>query len=196
MMLGYSMEPFHLEIQYDRQLIQVLSGVQYDISQTGRKTVVLLIGIVCLLIGGRMIGQMAEPWNYFFIVYGCFSIVFINVPAKWRSERICAAIEKSGKGYPCSLFDFGDSFFTANTKGNSGKGDTYRYSECYRLVETRDGYFYFVNRDAAFPFPYSQIPEDQRNTLRSFLESKTGLTFIPVFSILSFSIKDILRRFR
>ena len=187
---------FHLEVQYNRQLIQMLTRVQYDTSHAGRKAVTILVGILCLLIGGRFIGQMAEPWNYLFAIYGCFSITFINVPARSLSEKICSAIEKSAHGYPCSLFDFGDLSFTANTKGNSGKGDTHLYSNCYRLVETKDGFFYFINRDAAFPFPLTSIPEDKRNDFRLFLEEKTGLSFSPVLTLLNFSIKDLLRRFK
>ena len=187
---------FHLDVQYDRKLIQILSRVQYDTAQAGRKTVTILIGIICLLIGARLIGHMAEPWNYLFIVYGCFSIAFINVPARWRSERICAAIEKSKNGYPCTLFDFGDSSFTANTKGNSKKGDVHHYSDCFCLVETKDGYFYFISRDAAFPFPYSSIQEKEDKAFRRFLEEKTGLSFIPVLSLLSFNINDLLRLFK
>ncbi len=187
---------FHFEVQYDRKLIRTLSRVHYDVSMAGRKVLSVLVGVVCLLVGGRLIGQMAEPWNILFVLYGCFSIAFVNVPARWRSEKICDMIEKSGRGYPCTLFDFGASSFTANTRGSGGNGDTHPYSDCCRLIETSDGYFCFISREAAFPLPFSAIPEEARGAFRQFLEEKTGRAFAPVPSLLNFNKNDLLRLFR
>ncbi len=181
-----------MEVQYDRQLITKLSKVQNRVSGRTRQIVIVITALVCFMISLRLIGNVQSPINYLFAVYGCFSLAFIGVPAKWRAERICDAIEKSSSGYPCSIFSFDEESFSANTRGNNGSPVKNPYKTCHKLIETSDTYYYFANKDAAFPIPFSCIPDGRKGELKAYLEQQTGLSFVPLRSLWNLSLQSLL----
>lgn len=181
-----------LEVQYDRQLVMDLSKVQSKVSGRGRQLGIAIAALFSLLIALGLIGSVQAPFNYLFAAYGCFSIVFMNVPAKWRAEKLIAAIEKSGRGYPCSVFEFGSSMLRVNTRGNTGKPVELPYKSCHRLIETENSFYYFASPQAAYPIPFSSIPAERKDGLRQFLEKATGLHFAPVRPLWSLNLKEFL----
>lgn len=184
--------PLQISVPYSRQLISKLSAVQEHISGRKRRLVTIITSIICVLIGIRFIGNISAPYNTFFTLYGCLALAFMSVPAKWRAEKICSMIEKSGRGYPCSVFEFQDGCFLANTKGNTGKPVENSYAKCHKLIETDYAFYYFINPEAAFPIPFADIPEGKKDALKSFLEEKTHLSFIPYCPLWRFSLQRLL----
>ena len=190
------MNSLRLTVSYDRSLVEALSQVQYNATHWANRIVAIGTGVLCLLVGARFIGSIESPWNLIFALYGCLAICFVSVPAKWRAAKVCQGIESRGKGYPQTEFDFGAEGFTTNTRGNTGKGVFHRYADCHRLVETRDGLYVFISREAAYPLPFSVMDDQTHAALRALLEEKTGLVFAPLPSLLTLSMGTIqqLRR--
>ncbi len=83
------MSDFTVEVQHSPDTILALSKVIYSIQNTKKRAVLVISAIVCLLLGSRLIGNIAEPFNYLFSLYGCFSLVFMNFPARWPFATIC-----------------------------------------------------------------------------------------------------------
>lgn len=123
---------------------------------------------------------------------GCFSIVFLNLPAKWRSDRIVKHIRASKHGFPCSIFRFEEESFCVATKGFGGPGESYAYSACHRLVEYRGGFYYFINAEAAFFFPPESLKLVSPADFKAFLESHTGLQFTRLDLGWNTSLRSIL----
>lgn len=169
------MSEFTLEVQHTPETIGAMSYAQYAVANGLKKTVQVITAVVCLLLGTRLIGNIEPPFHYLFSAYGCFAILFLNLPAKWRSEQIVKRIQASGRGFPCSVFRFGEKGFSVTTKGVGGAGDSYAYSDCYRLVEHQGGLYYFIGREAAFLFPQESLRNAPVPDFKAFLESATGL---------------------
>ena len=96
------MSPIMLEVQHTPQTISSLSYVQYSATHGLKKCVQVITAVVCLLLGTRLVGSIEPPFNYLFSAYGCFAILFLNLPAKWRSEKIIRQIQASKRGFPRS----------------------------------------------------------------------------------------------
>ena len=78
------MKPFEIEVQHSAETVSDLTRAQYALSHKTARLIQVVTAVVCLLIGVHAIGSVAEPFNYFFSLYGCLAIVFINVPpAVW-----------------------------------------------------------------------------------------------------------------
>ena len=100
------MKPFEIEVQHSAETVSDLARAQYAASHQTARLIQVITAVVCLLIGIRVIGHITEPFNYFFSLYGCLAIVFINVPAKSTADRTVKQIQASGKAFPCSVFVF------------------------------------------------------------------------------------------
>lgn len=98
------MKPFEIEVQHSAETVSDLTRAQYALSHKTARLIQVVTAVVCLLIGVHAIGSVAEPFNYFFSLYGCLAIVFINVPASSLAGRVVEQIQKSGKTF--SLFGF------------------------------------------------------------------------------------------
>ena len=81
------MKPFEIEVQHSAETVSDLARAQYAASHQTARLIQVITAVVCLLIGIRVIGHITEPFNYFFSLYGCLAIVFINVPAKSTADR-------------------------------------------------------------------------------------------------------------
>lgn len=171
------MSPITLEVQHTPQTISSLSYVQYSATHGLKKCVQVITAVVCLLLGTRLVGSIEPPFNYLFSAYGCFAILFLNLPAKWRSEKIIRQIQASKRGFPRSVFRFGEDGFHVTTKGVKGKGDFYAYGDCHRLLEHHSGLYYFINREAAFVFPPESLKEVTPDAFKAFLQEHTHLQF-------------------
>ena len=75
------MKPFEIEVQHSAETVSDLTRAQYALSHKTARLIQVVTAVVCLLIGVHAIGSVAEPFNYFFSLYGCLAIVFINVPS-------------------------------------------------------------------------------------------------------------------
>lgn len=171
------MTRFTIEVQHSPQTISTLSYVQYAATHGLKRAVQVITAVVCLLIGTRLIGNIQPPFHYLFTAYGCFAILFVNLPAKWRSEQIVKKIEASKRGFPCSIFHFEDDGLRVTAKGFGGSGEAYAYGDCHRLLEYRGGIYYFISRQAAFILPAQSLSAVDSGALKAFLETQTGLRF-------------------
>lgn len=179
-----------LRIQHSKNTITQLSYTQYSVTYAKRKLVIILMAVICLLLGTRLIGSIQSPYHYLFSLYGCFSIVFLNFPAKRRAEKIIIQIERSSCGYPCSIFEWGDKEFSVTSDNEKAVKEYYKYCDCHKLVEYKNAYYYFINRHAAFIFPFDQIIE-QKQTLKNLLEKKTNLSFQPLHAWWNISLHSL-----
>ncbi len=188
------MSDFTVEVQHSPDTILALSKVIYSIQNTKKRAVMVISAIVCLLLGSRLIGNIAEPFNYLFSLYGCFSLVFMNFPAKYRGETIINNLRKGNKPFPCSVFQFQKDCFTVNTKNYESNKEKYQYKDCHRLIIGKDALYYFLNREAAFIFPISCLPEGQVEAFKTYLEEKTGLRFTVMNHWWNATLKSLFNR--
>ena len=135
------MKPFEIEVQHSAETVSDLTRAQYALSHKTARLIQVVTAVVCLLIGVHAIGSVAEPFNYFFSLYGCLAIVFINVPASSLAGRVVEQIQKSGKPFPCSVFVFGEKDFNVRPTGKSRqqaekeKVDIRLYRVIYQAIE-------------------------------------------------------------
>ena len=91
------MKPFEIEVQHSAETVSDLTRAQYALSHKTARLIQVVTAVVCLLIGVHAIGSVAEPFNYFFSLYGCLAIVFINVPA---SSLLWSRFKKAENLFP------------------------------------------------------------------------------------------------
>lgn len=188
------MKPFEIEVQHSADTVSDLTRAQYAVSHKAARLVQVVTAVVCLLVGLRIIGGVAEPFNYFFSLYGCLAIVFINVPAKSTANRVVEQIQKSGKPFPCSVFVFGEKDFNVRPKGDHGKGETVAYAKCFRLLRYRRATYFFLNEQAAFIFPDSCIKGQSPAEFQAFLSTRTGKPCQTLYPWLSASLWSVIKQ--
>lgn len=171
------MSDLTLEVQHDRETVMALARVQYDATHEIHKLVLVLTAFFSLLIGVRLLPVVPEPVNWFFTIYACAVIAFMDMPPKITGEEICRRFDAMGKGYPCTIFDFENTRMHVTAKGDDGPGEYYEYKHCQRLVEYREDLYYFIRKDAAFIFPKKAIRPGQAESFKQYLEKHTGLQF-------------------
>ena len=168
------MNPLKIEVQHSADTVFALTRAQYAVSRRTARLIQVITAIVSLLIGIHFIGNVKEPFSYLFIIYGCFSIVFLNVPSNSMANKVIQKIQASGQSYPCSVFTFYEKGFSVKAKGPSGKIEQYNYRNCYRLLTYRHATFYFLNKQAAFIFPDKCLSGISVSHFHKFLSEKTG----------------------
>lgn len=186
------MKDITIEVQHTPETISSMSYVQYSATHGLKKTVQVLTAVVCLLLGTNLLGDIRQPVNYLFTAYGCFALLFLNLPAKWRAEKIVKGIRSSKGGFPCSVFHFEEKGFRVTAKGYGGKGEYHAYPECHRLLEHHSGLYYFISPQAAFIFPPESLKGIDRAAFKALLEEKTGLQFTRLQRGLSASLRSLL----
>ena len=168
------MNPLKIEVQHSADTVLALTRAQYAVSHRTARLIQVITAIVSLLIGIHFIGNVKEPFSYLFIIYGCFSIVFLNVPSNSMANKVIQRIQSAGQPYPCSVFTFYEKDFSVKAKGPSGKIEHYNYQNCYRLLAYRHATFYFLNKQAAFIFPDDCLREISVSHFHEYLAQKTG----------------------
>ena len=63
------MKPFEIEVPHSAETVSDLTRAQYAASHQTARLIQVITAVVCLLIGIRVIGHVAEPFNYFFSLY-------------------------------------------------------------------------------------------------------------------------------
>ena len=186
------MSGFTIEVQHTPETISAMSHVQYSATHGLKKAVQVGTATVCLLLGTHLLGDIRAPFHYLFSAYGCFALLFLNLPARWRAEKIVRGIQASGRGFPCSVFQFEEAGFRVTAKGFDGPGDFHAYADCHRLLEHRSGLYYFISPEAAFLFPPQSLQEGRAAELKAFLETRTGLRFTRLQRGLTASLRSLL----
>lgn len=193
------MNKYTIKVQHSPATISSMSYVQYVATHKLKNAVQVLTAILCLLLGTRLVWDIQPPVCYLFTAYGCFAILFLNLPAKWRSEKIVKGIQASKRPFPCSIFHFdGEKEFYVTAKGFDGPGETYAFEDCHRLVQYKGDLYYFINRDAAFLFPAQSLdaagvkPAD----FKTYLESRTKLRFTQLDRGWNTSLRSLLHSFK
>lgn len=188
------MKPFEIEVQHSAETVSDLTRAQYALSH---KTALPDSGCHRRRLPADRRARhrsVAEPFNYFFSLYGCLAIVFINVPASSLAGRVVEQIQKSGKPFPCSVFVFGEKDFNVRPKGDSGKGETIAYAKCRHLLRYRHATYFFLNEQAAFIFPDGCIKGQSPAEFQAFLSSRTGKPCQTLYPWLSASLWSIIRQ--
>ena len=190
------MEPFKIEVQHSEKTVSDLTRAQYAFSHKTTRLIQMFTAIVCILIGVHIIGNVAEPFNYLFTLYGCLCIVFINVPAQSTANHVIEQIKKSGKAFPCSEFIFNEKSFNVRPKDDCGKGEDIDYSRCYRLLRYRHATYFFLNKQTAFIFPDSCVHEQTSKEFQAFLTRQTKIKCQSLYPWMSASIWSIINQKR
>ena len=184
---------FRFEVQHSRETVMTLSRTQYAATHEMQRIVQVITAVVCLLLGTHLIGNIAEPFNYLFSLYGCLVFAFLNVPAKSRAEKVIAQVESSGGAYPCTIFEFLGDRIHVTAKGDAGPGEDHLYKDCRRLVESKGDLYYFISQEAAFLFPAPCVGTEQLPALKLYLEEKTGLRFTSLNLWYNVSLRSLFK---
>lgn len=188
------MKPLKIEVQHSAETVLALTRAQYAVSHKAARVVQVITAIVSLLVGIHFIGNVKEPFNYLFIIYGCFSIVFLNVPANSMANKVIQRIQATGQPYPCSVFTFCENGFSVKAKGPSGKIEQYNYRNCYRLLTYRHATFYFLNEQAAFIFPDDCLGNLTVHNFHEFLSQKTEKPCQIMYPWILASLRSVVKK--
>lgn len=188
------MNDFKIEVQHTPDTIMSLSKVLYSTQNAKKRAVLVISAVGCMLLGTGLIGNIAEPFNYLFSLYGCFSLVFMNFPAKYKGEMIINHLRKNNMPFPCSVFQFEKDYFVISTKNYDSKNEKYVYKECYRLLAYKDSLYYFLNRESAFILPIRYLPAGQAEVIKEYLEKKTGLQFTTMNCWWNTTLKSLFKQ--
>lgn len=190
------MKPFIVEVQHSESTVYALIRAQYSVSHKTARIIQVISAIISILIGVNFIGHVKQPINYLFILYGCFSVVFINVPVKSMAQKVVHQIKDSGHKYPCSVFTFNNDGFAVKAKGPLGKTECYEYKKCERLLSYRHATYYFINKEAAFIFPDQCITGMSVKEFQNFLSGKTEKPCRTLYPWLTASVWSAFKRIK
>ena len=178
---------------HSAETVSDLTRAQYAASHQTARLIQVITAVVCLLIGIRVIGHVAEPFNYFFSLYGCLAIVFINVPAKSTADRTVKQIQASGKAFPCSVFVFGERASTFAPRATAERAKTSPMPNaigCFVIVMRP---IFFLNEQAAFIFPDHCIKGQSPDAFQAFLSLRTGKPCRTLYPWLTASLRSIIK---
>ncbi|MFQ9447437.1 MAG: hypothetical protein ACLR4A_08860 [Christensenellales bacterium] len=187
------MKPFEIEVQHSAETVSDLTRAQYALSHKTARLIQVVTAVVCLLIGVHAIGSVAEPFNYFFSLYGCLAIVFINVPASSLAGRVVEQIQKAENLFPVR-FSSSAKGLQRPSQGRRRKGRNHRLCQVPPSAALPPRDLFLLNEQAAFIFPDGCIKGQSPAEFQAFLSSRTGKPCQTLYPWLSASLWSIIRQ--
>lgn len=157
------------EIQHNRETIHQLSRVQYSQFRLGTKFFWGIISIATLL--GAAYNAENKMLFYMLLFVGCWLISNSDLPAKHLADKI---LEAAKGDLPHSTYLFREH----TLRIISGDYDTtLPYKELFALVEDKEYFYLFINRNAGYMVPKQSLEPADPAQFRSELQQESGLKF-------------------
>lgn len=178
------MEKFTAAMVHDKDTITKLSVTQYNCFEFKSKLVRIVIAIALIIYGLYANQSMYTPMIC--LILGCILIANVNLRPRVRANKI---IEQIGGRFPRSKYSFTDTGFS-----DGGEGKALPYSQLIKLVEDRRYIYLYVSSQSAYMVDKASIKGGTVDEFKAYLAGKTKLKWTRPVSLLTFGIKDIIKR--
>lgn len=171
---------------HSKDTILKLSSAQYNVFGIGKKMKILFTGV--LVMATAIITKPGESAFAMLMLLGGWLIMSTALPRKRQEEKL---LQKMDGKYPKSRFCFEENEIIVHV------GDDARrvpYSTIIAVARDDEYYYLFISRMSAYMFP--RVSVEPTRGIDSFIEEKTGLTFINPCSLFRMNFKEISIRIR
>ncbi len=169
------MPVFEVEMHHDRKTLVALSHMQYDLfctrNRAARAFLSLALIVTAVLYGG------GSWWSLLLIAYGCYLTTSTYAASNRTAHRIADRLEAAGMPLPASRYVFEKSGMRIFSLPDGEELTPLSYGEIVRLGEDTDALYIFRSEYGGYRVPKSALG-GQEDAFRSFLQEKTGKTFI------------------
>ena len=178
------MEKFTAAMVHDKDTITKLSVTQYNCFEFKSKLERIVIANAIIVYGLFSNQSMYTPMIC--LVLGCILIANVNLRPRVRANKI---IEQIGGRFPRSSYSFTDTGFS-----DGGEGKMLPYLQLIKLVEDRRYIYLYVSSQSAYMVDKASIKGGTVDEFKTYLAGKTKLKWTRPVSLLTFGIKDIIKR--
>lgn len=176
------------EIQHSRETIHRLSRVQYNQFRLGTKFFWGAISIATLL--GAAFNSENKMLFYMLLFAGCWLISNADLSAKHLADKI---VEAAKGDLPHSEYHFQEH----SLRVISGDYDTtLPYQELFALVEDKEYFYLFINRNAGYMVPKQSLEPSNLADFRTALQKASGQKFRKPTTFFNMSLPRIRQSFR
>ncbi len=169
------MPVFEAEMHHDRKTLLALSHMQYDLfctrNRAARAFLSLVLIVTALLCGG------GSWWSLLLIAYGCYLTTSTYASSNRTAHRIADRLEAAGLPLPASRYVFEKGRMRIFSLPDGEELTPLPYGEIVRLGEDTDALYIFRSEYGGYRVPKSALG-GREEAFRSFLQEKTGKTFI------------------
>lgn len=183
----YTSALFTAEMVQDKQTIRRLAVLQYDLFQTGRKLLFILVGIFMIFFG--VMADLSLQAAGIVVFLGCFCLWFRKAPAQITANRMVDAI---GGAYPHTKLYFHQDGADI-TDGKEWFHMPYHLIQ--RLVQDKKYYYLWLTHSTCYMIDKTTVEPDS-NRFQNFLEEQTGLLTEKPPTLFQFNIAAVIRRMK
>ncbi len=171
---------YQASITFDDDTIRRMFRAEYFTYERMQLLTRIAIGAVLILLG--VLTNLPLGAKAIAMMIGVWLVVSLDFPSKVRAETVLQARggQKSQVSY---LFDM--------KKIAIENGPEYAYSQVDRVVEDKEYFFVFMDRQTAVMIPKDKLKPANADAFRSFLEEKTGKHAGTEMNLLTMNLKDV-----
>lgn len=178
------MVKFTASMVHNKDTIIKLSVTQYNCFEFKSKLIRIVIAIALIVYGLYADQSMYTPMIC--LILGCILIANVNLRPRVRASKL---IEQIGGHFPRSSYSFTDTGFS-----DGGKEKALPYSQLIKLVEDHRYIYLYVSSQSAYMVDKDTIKGGTVDDFKAYLAGKTKLKWTRPVSLLTFGIKDIIKR--
>ena len=172
-------------IDHTEDTIQGLFEAQYNTYRTGRVVLTAAAGVV--LVAAGLFAPVPTLVQGLLVLAGCLLFVGRDFPAIVRAEGV---IEARGGVLPSSVCTFCAGHMELEEGGIRKK---LRYDKLDRIVQDRRYLYLFFGPESVVMVDRSTIQPGTAGDVMQLVSERTGKQWEAPFSLLTFSLRDILR---
>ena len=182
------MEQYTAEMRHSAETVRRFTLVQYNTFEWWRKILLLAVSAGLILFGavyGPSSGSSALMILSIFI--GCILFTNLNFRANTIADQVSEAMHGN---FPTLQFSFTETGFQ-----DGPKREAVPYEKLFCLLHDEDYLYLFISKASGYMIRKDSVKgEGETQGLMELISRKTGLPWQKPFSLLTFSIRDLLPR--
>ena len=176
------MELYSAEIQHSAETIKRFTKLQYDTFEWWRKLLLLALSVILILFG---LSSGSSVAMVFCLFAGCLLLTNLSFRANSVAEGVAEAMH--GK-YPLLHYSFSETGFT-----DGEDRPEVPYGSLYRLIADERYLYLFVSKASGYMLSRDSVKgEGDIAGLMALVSEKSNLSWKGPFSLLTFSLRDLL----
>ena len=166
---------FTVKMQHDEDTLVALAHMQYDLfctrNRTARSLLSAVLIIIALLYGG------GSWWSLLVLAYSCYLLTSTYASSNRTAHKLTEQLKASGLPFPASEYVFEEDAMRIITLPEREELDPLPYGKVLQLGEDIKAYYLFQNQYGGYMI-FKEALGDREDEFRTFVQSKTGKTFI------------------
>lgn len=159
---------YEFVVRYRKEHIRILTKVQMNVYYRKQTAMLLVLGLS--LVGMAAVFSGHSKLAVALLALGCWLCISVHYPAQYLARQISRGME-DGKA------EFHYRFTEGGIEISCGQDRNHvSYEKIQKIVDTREGFCFFLTRNAGFFISKSQFKtNDSCASFRHYIERQTGI---------------------